>query len=211
MARKNNVSALAAADGSDVPAQLIVGVSLQLTAVPTYEDGTTGTPTTDAEWALTPAGNGVIPKGDLTLSKPGAATVTATLANADGSKVTSDPVTVTGVNPPAGTILYSGLSDVNTPATFTEAYVKALTANTPGDGEKTIDIDFTPDASHNKGLGQYDVIALPASLTGVKFATGGFEMPMTKTSTVSLDNVSFDMWVSDNMLTKAHAITVTWK
>lgn len=211
MARKNNNSVFAAADGSDVPAQLIVGVSLQLTAVPTYEDGTTGEPTTDAEWKLTPAGNGTIPKGDLTLSKPGAVTVTATLANADGSKVTSDPVTVTGVNPPTGTILYSGLSDVNTPATFTEAYVKALTANTPGDGEKTIDIDFAPDASHNNGLGQYDVIALPASLTGVKFATGGFMAPFSKKATVTLDNVSFDVWVSDNMLTDTHAITLTWK
>lgn len=211
MARKNNNSILAAADGTDVPAQLIVGVSLQLVAVPTYEDGTTGTPTKDAEWKLTPAGNGVIPKGDLTLSKPGAVTVTATLANADGSKVTSDPVTVTGVNPPAGTILYSGLSDANTPATFTEAYVKALAPTDVEDGAKEQDLDFTPEADHNDGNGTYDVIALPASLTGVKFKSSGFDMPMTKTATITVDAVSYDVWTSDNLLTVAHTTTVSWK
>lgn len=207
MVRKRN-SMLLAADGTDVPSQLIVGVSLQLVAVPTYADGSTGEPTTDAQWTLTPAGNGTIPKGLLTLSKAGAATVTAALSNPDGTKVTSDPVSITGTAPALR--LYSGLSDANTPATFTDAFVKTLTAADVPDG-KTIDLDFAPDATHNNGDGQYDVIVLPASLTGVKFATGGFAAPFSKATTLNIDDVSSDVWVSDNMLTDAHTITVTWK
>lgn len=210
MARKNNV--LRAADGTAVPSELIVGVSLQLVAVPTYSDGSTGEPTTDAEWTLTPAGNGTIPKGLLTLSKTGAVKVTASLSNTDGSKVTSDPVSITGTAAPAaGVTLYSGLSDTNKAETFTEAFLKALTATTPDDGAKEQDLDFTPDATANNGDGTYDVIALPTALTGVKFKSSGFDMPMTKTTTVNIDDTSFDVWVSDNMLTEAHTTSVSWK
>lgn len=87
-----------AADGTPVPGQLELNKTINLVAVPHYSDGTTGQPTANAEWALDPTGNGTITAGGaLTLTKPGATQITATLANDDGTKVTSTPVTITGV------------------------------------------------------------------------------------------------------------------
>lgn len=83
---------LMARDGSPVPSKLTVGVVLELVAVPTYEDGSLGEPTTDAVWRLVPAGNGSIVKGRLVLDVPGTVTVTAVVGG-----VVSDPVTILGV------------------------------------------------------------------------------------------------------------------
>lgn len=187
MARKNNV--LRAADGTAVPSELIVGVSLQLVAVPTYSDGTVGEPTTDAQWALTPAGNGTIPKGLLTLSKTGVSKVTASLANPDGSKVTSDPVSITGTAP-VGVTVYYGVSAAATDA-IDEAAVKALTSKTATSAAGDYDVDAAGD-------GDYILFALPATAKTPVFSVGGFDGGFAKAKTVGVDGVDYDVWRSDN-------------
>lgn len=192
-------AALLAADGTAVPGQLTVGTGLQLAAVPTYTDGTTGKPTTDAEWTLTPAGNGTIPKGLLTLTKPGDATVTATLANPDGTKVTSSPVTISGIAP--GTTIYYGASAANVDA-IDETLIKTLTARTTtGDAKGSYEVDAAGD-------GDYILFALPAAFKTPTFSVGGFDGGFAKAKTTSVDGTPYDVWRSDNPGLGALTLTV---
>lgn len=132
------------------------------------------------------------------------ATITATTR--DGGKTATSVITVTA--PAPAQHVYYGVNASNAAATYTETVVKALTAKTVT-GSAAGDYSYTPDATANNGNGTYDVFALPASYPAPTFQTGGFPAPFTKLTTVTVDNVSCDVWISDNAFTDAHSIKVS--
>lgn len=144
--------------------------------------------------------------GVVTGVKAGTATITATTH--DGGKTATAKITVTAPAPTVTLKAYSGVSASNAPADLTEAFIKGLTAKTVT-GSAAGDYQYTPDPTANNGDGTYDVFALPASLPAPSFATGGFHAPFTKTTTLTVDGVSVDVWVSDNPMTDAHTIKVS--
>lgn len=134
------------------------------------------------------------------------ATITATTR--DGNKTATAVITVTAPKPVVTEKVYYGVNASNAAATYTPDAVKALTAKTVT-GSAAGDYAYTPDAAANDGNGTYDVFVLPASYPAPTFQTGGFPAPFTKLTTVTVDNVSCDVWISDNAFTDAHSIKVS--